>query len=389
MEEAISVAISAWPIVFAAVVAQCLKTWATHRVERGIKLVELEQLLGANSVGSAFKQPLVLHRIGYLTLIIFGLWCFSPLGSQVLQHVYDTEYRMGNNVTTGHFVNMLDSNFLFSPTSYSELGKTNYTRYLQEVIVTYQTPFTEIPPKDYTTDMWSHPIVQSPYTARRISNLGVPVFFDNSVFDYSSNADEVYSYDALSASTWEKFSFFMPTSMINFTCDQQWSQKKGSDFMKGGEYEGMYSSTSQTLLVSLNSSLPYSVDSEPIWDTFRLASMNDPTNARRNDTGSLDPNVTYSFIQCTMSYVTLNINVTCSQTSSNLTPDCETISDDVNIPQVIEATPGIGNISYAIYEWVSGGEPYTPTSYFETTLSKLTEIVALPMLLLFPALWGS
>lgn len=39
LSQAIKVAASAWPIVFAAVVAQTLKMYAAHRVERGIKLV--------------------------------------------------------------------------------------------------------------------------------------------------------------------------------------------------------------------------------------------------------------------------------------------------------------------------------------------------------------
>lgn len=39
LSQAITVAASAWPIVFAAVVAQSLKMYAAHQVERGIKLV--------------------------------------------------------------------------------------------------------------------------------------------------------------------------------------------------------------------------------------------------------------------------------------------------------------------------------------------------------------
>lgn len=39
LSQAITVAASAWPIVFAAVVAQSLKMYAAYRVERGIKLM--------------------------------------------------------------------------------------------------------------------------------------------------------------------------------------------------------------------------------------------------------------------------------------------------------------------------------------------------------------
>ncbi len=37
--------------MFAAVAAQAFKSYATFRVERGIKLMELEQLVGSNSFG--------------------------------------------------------------------------------------------------------------------------------------------------------------------------------------------------------------------------------------------------------------------------------------------------------------------------------------------------
>jgi hypothetical protein len=39
IKAATSIAITAWPIIFAAIVAQSLKTLATWRVERGIKLM--------------------------------------------------------------------------------------------------------------------------------------------------------------------------------------------------------------------------------------------------------------------------------------------------------------------------------------------------------------
>jgi hypothetical protein len=38
-EQAIKLAITAWPIIFAAILAQSLKAFATYRVERGIRLM--------------------------------------------------------------------------------------------------------------------------------------------------------------------------------------------------------------------------------------------------------------------------------------------------------------------------------------------------------------
>jgi hypothetical protein len=37
--QALTVAISVWPIIFAAIVAQSLRAYATYRVERGVRLM--------------------------------------------------------------------------------------------------------------------------------------------------------------------------------------------------------------------------------------------------------------------------------------------------------------------------------------------------------------
>jgi hypothetical protein len=39
VEQAIKIAVTSWPIFFAAIVAQSLKALATYRVERGIRLM--------------------------------------------------------------------------------------------------------------------------------------------------------------------------------------------------------------------------------------------------------------------------------------------------------------------------------------------------------------
>jgi hypothetical protein len=85
MEQIIKGFTTAWPIIFAAVVAQAFKACATYQVERGIKLSTLEQLVGSNSFAGAMKQPFFLRRIEFTTLLIFVIWCLSPIGSSALQ----------------------------------------------------------------------------------------------------------------------------------------------------------------------------------------------------------------------------------------------------------------------------------------------------------------
>jgi hypothetical protein len=39
IQNALQVAVSVWPVTFAAIVAQSLRTYATYKVERGIRLM--------------------------------------------------------------------------------------------------------------------------------------------------------------------------------------------------------------------------------------------------------------------------------------------------------------------------------------------------------------
>lgn len=87
LEQANKVALTAWPIFFAAIVAQSLRAFATYRVERGIRLRNLEQLLHSTSFASAVKQPFFLRHIDWLAIALVALWSLSPLASQAMQRM--------------------------------------------------------------------------------------------------------------------------------------------------------------------------------------------------------------------------------------------------------------------------------------------------------------
>ncbi|KAH8668384.1 hypothetical protein BX600DRAFT_434925 [Xylariales sp. PMI_506] len=366
MEEAIKVAISAWPIVYAAVIAQCLKTWATYRVERGIKLMELEQLVGSNSFGSAIKQPIVLRRIGLLSFIIFVLWCFSPLGSQALQHVYSSEYAIVMDTTTAHFVNMSGGNRVFSDANEINFGlfqpnQSSWDRLIQNMSIIYQVPFVTQGPYNaangFNEDLWNHPVVIRPSLDDYVSNIGVPVFFDKSIFPN----------DGLTAGTvtgtlgnvkWEQFSFIMSTSMINFTCPATWSTMNGTQL----EAYTWFTSSSGTLKATVIR------DDNDVPNQFLLASLNDPqiwTGSAGNTTGVTS--------NCTMDHVMLDTNVTCLRTGDGVStmPDCYTVPTGDSQKVSITSTDAVGTIAgSAVDSWVDAGTPWTG-EYGQTTVTEL------------------
>jgi hypothetical protein len=115
-----------------------LKSYATFKVERGIKLMQLEQLVGANSFGNAVKQPILLRRINLLAFGLFLAWCLSPLGSQALQRAFSEEPQSGGYQATVYYVNTGSTNQLFSSKSNQTLTAGRSTK-LQLVSVSDQS----------------------------------------------------------------------------------------------------------------------------------------------------------------------------------------------------------------------------------------------------------
>ncbi|PMD30216.1 hypothetical protein L207DRAFT_641787 [Hyaloscypha variabilis F] len=76
------VAVSLWPIVYAAIAAQVLRMYASYKVERGLRLMTLEQLISSHSLASAIKQPFLLQRLNWVSIALLCLWSLSPLAGQ-------------------------------------------------------------------------------------------------------------------------------------------------------------------------------------------------------------------------------------------------------------------------------------------------------------------
>jgi hypothetical protein len=115
VEQAIKIAVTSWPIIFAAIVAQSLKALATYKVERGVQLFTLEQLLGSNSVASAVKQPFFLRRFDMTAIVLLLLWGLSPLASQAMLRMSEPATGTAQNQTTIYFVDTTVTNPSFKP----------------------------------------------------------------------------------------------------------------------------------------------------------------------------------------------------------------------------------------------------------------------------------
>lgn len=228
MPDVIKVGVSAWPIVFAAVVAQVFKTYATWKVERGIKLMQLEQLVGSNSFGSAVKQPMVLRRLDLLSLVLLLTWCLSPFGSQALQRSFHT----GSNDKTGTvkvwYLNQTgaDKAFARDVTDTTSNTSTHAADNQMTAILFLST----LVPYDLSggthdnsiEDQYNNPILYKPEEEWNpsIAGMGLPVVLPNTTLPTDPN-NTVQTEDSNMQATnlrYESFYFNITSSYFGFTC---------------------------------------------------------------------------------------------------------------------------------------------------------------------------
>ncbi|KAI9162714.1 FAD-dependent monooxygenase OpS4 [Paramyrothecium foliicola] len=219
LQSSIKIAISAWPIIFAAVTAQAFKTWATYKVERGIKLMELEQLVGSNSFASAVKQPFVLRRLNLLAMFMLLIWCLSPVGSQALQWVYKLERRKVMENVTVSYLKQYGKSSMLDPTIV-EWDDPTYQSRLRTISVSYIGALMAYDLTDDNTgqDRYNHPFISD----SEGGFYGIPVGLP------PPKASLTYA-AAVSQPITETLKFSVNTSLFQIHSCHDWQTVKGKD----------------------------------------------------------------------------------------------------------------------------------------------------------------
>ncbi|KAH8660022.1 hypothetical protein BX600DRAFT_438248 [Xylariales sp. PMI_506] len=383
LREAIKIAISAWPIVFAAVVAQTFKTWATYRVERGIKLMELEQLVGSNSFASAVKQPFVLRRLNLLTLGMLFIWCLSPIGSQAMQYVYNLERGVVNENIDIKYLRTYGNNRLFSPSAAS-LDDLTQSALLELVSVAYMSSL--MPP--YTAeygivngphhgtsgqDMYNHPVVNQHGSYGIPLDLPTPSLLGYGLPnypEYDANLDASYPAS-------ETITFNMTVSYFDFTTCIPWEAKKGSEL-----YELSFS-MSGTLGLGLNFSSTSDLASST--NTLYFASR---TNFTSSNTASNTTTATefddwdFGYTECNFIQSFVNTPFICS---TDLLTGAFTYGCSQDLLDALGPLPAdeidkswYTNLTDFSSLWATSGNPYT--GIIATTATERYAEQAVPMI---------
>lgn len=119
IQQAARVAVSIFPIIFAAIVGRFLKAYALYRAEHGSRMGILEQLYGSQSLANAVQIGCALRGPNVLGLGLILFWALSPLGGQAVQRVLSTTPYTFLDSTTIYYCNTSSVNVFGSKLAYA------------------------------------------------------------------------------------------------------------------------------------------------------------------------------------------------------------------------------------------------------------------------------
>lgn len=90
IKQATATASTLFTILFAAVLGSTLKRLATWRLQNGIRLGHLEQIMQSRTVFAALTTMVSFRALNLTALVLFFAWAFSPLGSQASLRLIST-----------------------------------------------------------------------------------------------------------------------------------------------------------------------------------------------------------------------------------------------------------------------------------------------------------
>ncbi|KAL4935947.1 hypothetical protein BDV06DRAFT_228336 [Aspergillus oleicola] len=88
------------PILFAVIVGRLVSRIAQWKLEKGVKLGSLEQLMLSRTVGGSLLALVQLRLLNLLSLGILLTWAFSPLGAQSMLRMLDAQ--LGRTSSPSH-----------------------------------------------------------------------------------------------------------------------------------------------------------------------------------------------------------------------------------------------------------------------------------------------
>ncbi|KAE9368028.1 hypothetical protein N431DRAFT_445092 [Stipitochalara longipes BDJ] len=356
ISHATKAAITAWPIVFAAILAQTLKAVATYQVERGIRLRTLEQLISSHSVAGALKQPFILRKLNWVTFALLALWALSPLGSQAMQYTTFTRPNIIWDHNTIYYLNTTQEN----PGLSSNFEAVN--NYSDSMDVLYAAVFQQTSQfKPTAADLWGNPLV--PIYERLTESVVADTITlkltkktDYSSF-YGIPLTNIANDDGGLSASWN---FTMHSSYLYLSCPEltynTWANITDELLQLDFHTETFNTTMTGSLFMDM---IPPKTAAQPGSLAF-ISSCS--RNHQDNDQDITDDDYMWAYTTCDLSQTFVYSNVSCDNNNCSVItiqkePEHAPVEMQDFMPEFLKASdtglsayPVIGNTSYSITE---------------------------------------
>lgn len=316
MESVVDAAIAVWPVIFAAVVVQCFRTWVLFKALRSYS--------ERDESGEGGNQPRHSRRLDVLSLVVFLILCMSSVGSQALGHVYGVTNGSEEAQVDVYYVDRTGYNQMWSSSLPGSAGLTSTasrSELVQIIGEKYVGVLLSSPGSSLDGLASAYVSSNSGYTSSG-SHVGIQglanFLLGDSVVDAMS--------DAVASTASRNLTFSTSTSYFNLTCGN-WNQTKRK-FDNGTSPGGLSYSSSQTLGMNVSSG-----DNSTITPTgilkFASANTNSLPSASDSEGGQPDgagpvagEEWEYSSIDCEYQQLFYNISIVCGQNNHTGVVSC-------------------------------------------------------------------
>jgi hypothetical protein len=307
--------------------------------------MELEQLVGSNSFGSAVKQPFMLRKLNLLTLVLFLVWCMSPLGTQALQRVYTKKSGTQEDTMDIKYLNMMGFNQAFTdpgsqpPSGFEDLYADPEQRLLE--IGTYFAgnfiPSANLDDESKMfQDQFHHPYIQwsdanrsDPY---QVSGYGLPIVMEKSRFgkigDNSQSSEAGGGREPSAAgSKWEVVEFNVDTAYFDVSCGN-WSTVSGQFIEDYNSNANGTNPNNQEFVPSISTTLWLLLDKQNNATDFTSIKMASQDKVDVTQVSEVNVTANYSYLECSYKQVFVEASLMCSRRpdSDSGMPDCYYLS---------------------------------------------------------------
>lgn len=308
----VEIAAAIWPIVFATTVAQCFKAGIVFRMYSGTD----------GGIKGSTKRTFTLPRLEALCLLVFLIWCLSPIGPQAAVHMYGTTQETVQDHRDVLYVENTGHNQVWSPNLANELSSTSRSELIQAISAKYIRSLSQ----ENVNNPLNEPIsIYSPPKSTFVGSIvSVPGSMDNAALPHRirSRRDTVSSiHEGVSiGADFEALNFSMTASAFDFKCGD-WTLMT-RQLANDTSSAQIYYSASQTLGLSMPGH-----DDMATRPTVRFVSLNrksihNTTTLRRRRRDTLNTTILavdqweYSSISCSYEQVFYTVPMQCSQDKS-------------------------------------------------------------------------